>query len=165
MMEVMCDTLVENISISYLCQRSGVSRKTFYRLFTSKADVILAMIDHTLLDFESYVPDPSVGPGEIHRFLAFWWDQKVLLDALAYNHASSLLLDRALRHILSENTEAIRQFGASDVNYTREMMLFYINGLLSVVVDWHASGYVRPLEDMCQIVRILMKKAPVFWTD
>ena len=163
MMEFMKTSLVENISISSLCQHTGISRKTFYRLFTSKSDVVLAMLDHTILDFESFVPDPSVGPGEIHRFVAFWRTQESLLDALANNHASSLLLDRALNHILSEDPQSLQYFGASDMPYQREMMLFYINGLMSLILDWHKTGFARSIEEMCQVIRTLLKKAPVRW--
>ena len=163
MMDFMQNDLVENISISSLCQHTGISRKTFYRLFTSKADVILAMLDHTIMDFESFKPDPSVGPGEIHRFVAFWRTQAPLLDALANNHASSLLLDRSLNHILSEDRETLLHFGASDMPYQREMMLFYINGLMSLILDWHKSGFSRSIEEMCQVIRALLQKAPVIW--
>lgn len=165
MMDFMQNTLVEDISISSLCQHTGISRKTFYRLFSSKSDVILAMLDHTILDFESFTPDPSVGPGEIHRFVAFWRTQEALLDALAFNHCSALLLDRALLHVLSEAPESVHYFGAFKMPYKREMMLFYINGLMSLILDWHKSGFNRSIEDMCQLIRTLLKKVPVSWED
>lgn len=165
MMEFMQTNLVENISISSLCQHTGISRKTFYRLFNSKSDVILAMLDHTLLDFASFTPDPSVGPGEIHRFVAFWRTQGPLLDALAFNHASSVLLDRALEHILRENQEAIGYFRAIETPYKREIMLFYVYGLMSLILDWHRNGYDRSVEEMCQVIRTLLKRVPVYWED
>ena len=151
----------EQISISALCQDAGISRKTFYRLFESKADVLLALMDHTLLDYESFRPDPSVSPGEIHRFLAFWQEHKPLLDALHLNHASSIVTDRALLHIINENPDMVQMFCDAEAKYPQEMMRFYISGLFSLVLEWHHSGYQRSIDEMSEIIGILLRKSPV----
>ena len=161
LLKSMLQTPFEQISISSLCQEAGVSRKTFYRLFETKTDVLLALLDHTLLDFETFRPDDSVGPGETHRFLAYWKHHKPLLDALKNNHAASILTDRALLHILLENPQLIRTFGATAPEYSREMMLFYVSGIFALVMDWHQSGYARSIDEMSELLNSLMRKSPV----
>mgnify|MGYP003299808584 CR=1 FL=1 len=44
----------DSIRISEVCRQAGCSRKVFYRLFESKTDMMMALIDHTLLDFEQH---------------------------------------------------------------------------------------------------------------
>ena len=89
MLELMKNRLFEEISISELCRFTGLSRKTFYRLYEAKADVIYGMIDHALLDAQGFVPDESVGPGGLHKFLAYWRSKKELLDVLQKNRISA----------------------------------------------------------------------------
>ena len=43
----------DDITISELCRRAGLSRRIFYRLFERKADVLYALLDHTMLEAES----------------------------------------------------------------------------------------------------------------
>ena len=59
MIAQMCTNRFEDISIADLCRHAGYSRKTFYRLYDTKSDVIFAMLDHALLRAESFVPDAS----------------------------------------------------------------------------------------------------------
>ena len=41
----------EEISVSDLCDRMGIPRKSFYRYFSSKDGALYALIDHTLAYF------------------------------------------------------------------------------------------------------------------
>lgn len=151
----------DDITISEICRRAGLSRKIFYRLFEKKADVLYALLDHTLLDSESYQPDPSVGDGGMHRFLAFWREQKDLLDVLKRNQNSTLLTDRALRHILSEDSEIRRCFGTDDTEHGREALLFYISGLFALVLDWHNQDFAQSIDQLSQTLMYLMMTPPV----
>ena len=44
----------EEISVSDLCDQMEIPRKSFYRYFSSKDGALHALIDHTLLEFESF---------------------------------------------------------------------------------------------------------------
>ena len=44
----------EDISISDLCDRMGIPRKSFYRYFSGKEGALAALIDHTLMEFEQF---------------------------------------------------------------------------------------------------------------
>ena len=41
----------EDISISDLCEKLQIPRKTFYRYFSGKDGALYALIDHILIDF------------------------------------------------------------------------------------------------------------------
>ena len=103
MLELMKDRLFEEISISELCRYSGLSRKTFYRLYEAKADVIYGMIDHALLDFESFTENSLSGSGpaeqEMERMFSYWFHQRRLLDALQKSGLSGVLVNRAIGHL------------------------------------------------------------------
>jgi len=149
------------ITVSDLCREAGLSRKIFYRLFEKKADVLYSLIDHTLLEGQTYTPDESVGPGELHRFFAFWKSQKDLLDMLAKHQNSHMLTDRAIRHIIRENADIVHTFGADISEFKMEIILFYISGIFSLVLVWHQQGYNHTIDEMSKLLMDLLSTAAV----
>ena len=51
---LMKERLLPQITIGDICEQAGISRKSFYRYFSSKDGALHALIDHTLLDFEQH---------------------------------------------------------------------------------------------------------------
>ena len=159
--EMLKDRLFEDISISELCRYTGLSRKTFYRLYDTKADVVYAMIDHTIMEEATCEPDPSVAPGELHQFLAFWRSRKELLDVLQKNQISALLAQQAANIALQETPDRLRLFGVEDNANARDMMLFYLSGFFALVLDWHSRGFDRSIDEVCDVLMQLLTKAPI----
>ena len=159
--ELMGKQLFEEISISELCRMTGLSRKTFYRLYDTKADLVYASIDHALLDAATYIPDPTVGPGGVHKFLDYWRYRKDLLDALSNNRASTILSQQAVIHVMTEAPELMRAFGAENLDHGRDLMVFYITGIFSLVLDWHFRGYDRTIDELSKTIMELLTTPPV----
>ena len=155
-LQMLLESDYDSITISDLCRRAGLSRKIFYRLYEKKADVILSMIDRAHMESDSYVPDPSVGTGEMHRFLAYWRHKKDLLDALLKNHNSSLLTDRAIRFALLEMGSPVRDFGTDEIRGSYESIVFYMSGMFSLLLVWHAQGYRQSIDEMSKILMDLL---------
>ena len=151
----------DDITVSDLCRRTGLSRKIFYRLFERKADVLYSLIDHTLLEQESFVPDESVGQGELHRFFAFWKEQKDLLDALVKHKNSNLLTDQAIRYIFRDNAAYAYLFGADTEKFKCEIMVYYVSGLFSLMLSWHSQGYPHSIDEMAGLVMQLWSTVPI----
>lgn len=159
-LNLLAEQSYDSIPVSEICRQAGFSRKVFYRLFQQKSDVLDALIDHTLLDFENYVPDPSVGPGNMHRFFAFWKDQDQLLRALAAQQAMGLLTERAIRHVLREDGLVLKTFGAED-RYGRETVIFFLTGVFALVRDWRETGYRRSVDEMAGLMMGLLSTTPI----
>ena len=150
----------EEVFVSDLCKKAGLSRKTFYRLYDTKSDLVYAMIDHAIMDGESFVPDESVGPGGVHKFLAYWKHQKPLLDVLEKNKINALLAQQAMKHVMAESPEIRGAFGADNSVEGRDAMLFLLTGLFALVLDWHSKGYDRTIDELsASIMRFLTKPA------
>lgn len=152
----------DSIRISEICRHAGCSRKVFYRLFENKTDILIALIDHTLLDFNNYCPDSEeIGEDFLYRFFAFWKSQHRLLSALALSQGISLLTERAIRHVLSEDALVLKTFGADNSCYGREVVVFYLSGVFSLIRDWYESGYQRPIGEMSALLKTLLSTTPV----
>ena len=155
-LQMLLENHYDEITISDLCRRANLSRKIFYRLFGKKQDVLFSLIDHTLMEAGSFEPDPAVGPGELHRFFAFWKNQKDLLDVLLKHQNSALLTDRAVRHVLKEDYLLLHTFGADIGTFGKETVLFYLSGIFSLVLVWHSNGYDRSIDEMSSLLMDLL---------
>lgn len=161
MLDLMKNRLAEEISISELCRHTGLSRKTFYRLYDGKADVLYAMIDHALLDAGTFEPDRKVGSGGLHKFLGYWKSRKELLNALEKNRISALLSQQSVIHIMNEAPAIAYCFGAEDSDNGRDTMIFYVTGLFSLVLDWAHRDFDRSIDEMAGLIMKLLTNPPV----
>ena len=157
---------VAEISVSGLCEQTGLSRKTFYRLFESKQDVLHSLIDRTIREYIRYSLPQQVVPGdaspELLSFYYFWLEQRALLDALSKNGISTMLYDRCIRHILQEEAESLRQFGVlPSLQENTERVLFFLSGILTLVVSWHHTGYQKSPREMAIITEKLLSEPPI----
>lgn len=147
-LQMMLEMHYDEITISELCRRTNLSRKIFYRLFDKKADVLYSLVDHTITESDSYIPDESVGSGDAHQFFAFWKYKKDLLDALLKHQNSHLLTDRAIRFAMREMSSPVRKFGKEEDQGSPEFIAFYISGIFSLLLLWHAKGFDRSIDEL-----------------
>ena len=160
-LELMSQVPYDDITVTQICQQAGLSRKIYYTLFDRKADVLYALLDHTIMDFQGYQPDDSIAPGGLHRFFGFWREQKKLLDVLEREGSSALLTERVIRHTMSEDSMARYCFGTEGSDYGRESLKFYISGIFALVLDWHKHGYDKSIDEMSAMLLYLLKTPPV----
>ena len=144
----------EEISVSDLCDRLNVPRKSFYRYFSGKEGALYSLIDHTLEDFYRMpVPAPKSrgnAVGDLDLFFAFWYDNKSLLDALRRNSLSGILVERANRFALKEGFYPQR---LKDIpEQTREIGLsFAVYGLMAMTLSWHSQGFPISPDEMTRL--------------
>lgn len=160
----MADIPFDEISVRSLCAATGISRKTFYRLFSSKEDVLCALIDNAYWGYVHY-QDPNLSAKEdpmrgLQNFFSYWRYQKPLLDALHANKKTGMLIERSVEYILSEDADILRVFGADDTKYSREYLMFYSSGIMSLILFWHHSGYEKSIEEMATVFHTLMSQPP-----
>lgn len=169
LLSVMRDKPFAVISVSSLCEQTGLSRKTFYRLFESKQDVLDSLIDRAIRDYIRFsLPQqaavPEVSP-ELLSFYHYWQEQRDLLDALSKNGFSTMLYDRCIRHMMQEETDVLRQIGLlPSLQENTEALMFFLSGILTLVVGWHHSGYQKTPLQMAVITEKLLSEPPVRFT-
>ena len=156
----------DEISVSDLCDQLNIPRKSFYRYFSGKDGALHALIDHTLLEFETFSASGELGNTEtpyksLERLFLFWKAQKPLLDALERSGISGVLVTRTIDHALVD-VGLQNRFLRQEEKVTREQAtVFSICGLMSMVLNWHHSGYQQPVPQIAQIALQLLTK-PLF---
>ena len=141
----------DKITISHICDRTGISRKSFYRYFNSKEGCLCALLDHAIFDGASrYLPAyrDAQSPQMIYeQFFQYWKENKDLLDALSRNGLSTRLVERMVLYTMQEEHDFISKLIGSGPD-VRERGMFYTGGIMTVVLDWHKSGYAKSVQDM-----------------
>lgn len=158
LLELMGKMPFEDITVTQLCQRAGVTRRVFYHLFSNKLGALHALVDHKILDIESFYQDNS---NDALRFFRYWKDQKAFLDALGENGMSGLLLERMINSVLTEDYELLywlRRKGWE--KYSQEIIIFSLSGLMGLVYSWYYSGYRKTPEEMA--VLLVQMVSPFF---
>ena len=165
LMELMKTCRYEEITVSNFCAHAGIPRKAFYRYFSSKDGALYALLDHTVLEYETY--EVTYAPGEtrsvlreLEGFFLFWKERKPLLDALEYSGLSGVLMERALNYGI--NNPHIHYMLSREDPKTRDHIVHFCTcGMMIMMINWHHGGFQDSTLDMAQIaVRLLTQ--PLF---
>ena len=161
LLEAMQTQLYEDISISDLCDKMNIPRKSFYRYFSNKDGALIALLDHTLMEYEqsqvklSYMK--NVHATDLEQYFRFWYERRALLEALMRSRLSGMLVERATQHAIHERM--MPRYLLNQDSQTQQMALtFAICGLLSMVLQWQQSGYRETPEQMAQIATMMLTK-------
>ncbi len=166
LMELMMIKQYDDISVMDICAHLQIPRKSFYRYFSSKDGALHALLDHTMLDYESFNMVYSEGvtrtlQRELTQFFLFWQSRKDLLDALFRSNMGGTLVERVIAHI-SEDSIIPRRFLSDEIPFVRKQVtLFCVSGLMSMVLTWHREGYSCPAEEMAVVTARLVSE-PLF---
>lgn len=166
LLEIMSEMRFEDISVSDLCARMDIPRKSFYRYFSSKDGALHALIDHTLMEYESFnrsymTSQPRSLVGDLEQFFLFWIQQKPLLDALSKSDLSGVLMQRAIDYAISDVVFPGRFLPGETRQAQEHVVMFAICGLLSMTLKWHLEGYKENVHDMAKVASRLLTQ-PLF---
>ena len=144
------------ISITELCERLSIPRKTFYRYFDSKDDTLYALIEHTMAEYQSFPASPNQEgirtlAGEIENYYKFWICHKPLLDVLSKNNMLEKILEVSISFPVKDMV-SLQKFLPDDSEWAREKIFkFAVCGLCFQMIDWYKSGFKTSISDMARI--------------
>ncbi len=155
----------EDINVSDLCQRLNIPRKSFYRYFSGKDGALHALIDHTLMEYEGFSvnlkTDRRTLSGDLEHFFEFWQVHKGLLDALQRSDMSGILVERSIDHAVSEAVFPGRFLPNEARVVQNHVVTFAICGLMTMMVQWHRSGYRESPQSLALVAERLLTQ-PLF---
>ena len=161
LLEMMKTTPYSQITIGDICLKIGLSRKSFYRYFSSKDGCLHSLLDHCILTAASAciidTPEtPSLVPA-FERYFASWKQMSPLLEALCQNRLTTTLFERTLLCMTRNNPELASYFSINRSVDFHEQLLFIVCGTLSLVLNWHHSGYQKTPQEMACTLNHLLK--------
>ena len=166
LLQTMLTRHYDEISVSDLCAQLQIPRKAFYRYFDGKEGALHALLDHTLMAYESFPLVYLEGEKrtllrELEQFFLFWIQQKPLLDALQRSGLSGVLIVRSILQASTEVSVPKRFLNTDALQVQRYVTMFGVCGLMSMVLQWHHGGYAESARFMATVaVRLLTQ--PLF---
>lgn len=143
----------KDITISALCIRADIPRKTFYRYFDSKDDVLHALIDHTEEQYlYASLDSDSTLFSKLYIMFSYWYDNREFLDAIVKNQIEKLWYVRAIDIMTREGigkkyTQQLR----NDFDYNL-ITIFTVSGTLSCILYVHKEGWLHSPQELANIV-------------
>lgn len=148
----------DQITVQDLCKKAEVPRKSFYRYFECKQDVLLAAIDFYVQDYESFRL-PGMGPGvlrttesELTRFLTYTQNKKATFEALTRSDLLGYALNLVTQSSLLSNVARRLMTHKEDEALYRVKNAFLCYGIYSVVGIWVTNGCPESVEEMARIL-------------
>ena len=148
----------DQITVQDLCKKAEVPRKSFYRYFECKQDVLLAAIDFYIQDYESFRL-PGMGPSvlrttesELTRFLTYTQKNKATFEALTRSDLLGYALNLVTQSSLLSNVARRLMTHKEDEALYRVKNAFLCYGIYSVVGIWVTNGCPESVEEMARIL-------------
>ena len=166
LLEIMGEKKFEEISISDLCEKLQIPRKSFYRYFSSKEGALHGLIDHTLMEYEGFICESETfgersAETDLMSYFRFWESRKNFLDAMQDNGLYSMLMERSIAMARSDGGMPRRFLANHEQSTWGFVTMFGVCGLMSLVLTWHAEGFRISCGQMAKIAARLMTK-PLF---
>ena len=156
LLELMQERKFDDITVTDLCGHLDLSRRSFYRYFSDMEDVLDSLLNRVFQ--EMVIADSSLAIPEIEKVYDFWFLHKHVLSALARSGMHSKIVQYALKYA---DEDALKNHLSTDdlgMELSREMNLFVISGLSSLLISWHAEGFQKTPRQMAEIAHRMLSQ-------
>lgn len=160
----------EYISISEICEKAGVNRSTFYLHYENTSDLLRETTAYVLDNFSSYfsvdiksistkfsncdLQDLKfVNEKYLYPYLLFIKENQRVFSAVLSQPAafdSKAIFQRLFDNIFKPILDRFH-YPSEEQNY---VMMFYLNGITAIIIEWLKDDCQKSIEDIAGIIRI-----------
>ena len=164
--DIMCVKDYDDITITEICDKMSMPRKAFYRYFDSKEDALMAMLDHSLSEYDGFSVDRSnetnrMLVSELEEYFIFWKQRRELLSALDRSSLLGVLTQRIINYPLKDRIVTAK-FLPNDNDKAREMIFkFALSGLMNTMICWYQNCFKESTREMAE-TSCRMLREPLF---
>ena len=154
LLELMQERKFESIAVSDLCRHIDLSRRSFYRYFNNIEDVLDSMMHHAFQDMA--IQNTPFTLKELTASYEFWYHHKPLLNALIQSDMHGKIVEYTLKY--TDGVTLKNYLSREDLvmDISREMILFVVTGLSSLLISWHSENFQKTPEQMGRIAYRLL---------
>lgn len=139
------------ITVTQLAQEAGLSRKTFYRLFGGKDEVLERLFDQLYFDCLEQIKLRGVSRywALVQLYFDFWGSRKETLILLGRNGLLSRLFDYVYRNAESIFMTIRASGETQELSGSLPYLLAYsVGGMHSMLIKWVESGMSVPSSEL-----------------
>ncbi len=166
LLNLMREKRYDDISVSEICERAGVPRKSFYRYFDGKEGAMQSLLYHNMTDFHSFSDilekkDRRTLQGEFEEFFMFWKEKRDFLEAFDRSKLIGLLVENSTSYAMSEFVNIRKFLAEGDEREKIHVFQFTICGLMTLTIDWYRSGFAESVPEIARTAARIISK-PLF---
>lgn len=150
---------VSDITVIEICEKAGISRKTFYKYYTDQFALLRGMQEDLFEDYQERlagIPEDvfAIAP-ELIRFVD---DNRVLMKAVFANRGEGNFVDLALDDLYERYAPAWQKANPKLSAAQVESLFYYVvSGLFGLVRHWLFDQTKRSANDVIADANYLMK--------
>lgn len=153
----------DKITVSDLCARAELPRRSFYRYFSNKNDVLDYVIMDLMRECMLYSMEELSSEGPLEeiflRFFTYWKDRRAeWLKFLSENHLEVVLIRKFREWFLEERRIKYVKKGISE-EHLRIAMTFVLGGIMMILFQWAADDFRTDVKDMARYADMLMTQS------
>ena len=144
------------ITVTQLTQEAELSRKTFYRLFNDKDEVLTLVFDRLFEEFFTEIRTHGIRHywDMVQLYFDFWESRKDILFLLGKNDLLSRMFEYVYRHagqifVAIRTSEKAEEF-AQPLPY---LLAYSVGGMHSMLIKWVESGMTVPSSVLIEQLR------------
>ena len=156
----------EDITITEICQKMNMPRKSFYRYFDGKEGIVQSLVNHLMMDYNEVHVDTNnkndiTIKGEFEVYFGFWKGKQDILSILDRSGLLGNLIDAATGLAMNEY-DYVRNYLVDSGDEDRIVAYrFVITGLMTMMINWYRGGFKESVETMSRAtVKIITR--PLF---
>lgn len=172
-LDLLAEKDFEYITVKEICQKAGVNRSTFYLHYETVADLLDESVKYMSNDFLKYFSDTDIvskisslpldelifiKPDYIIPYLSYIKDNKKLFQT-AVLHSGTLQFDNAYKKLFEYVFSPILMRFDVPENERHYTMVFYINGIIALIMEWLKNDCKESIEDIADIIIRNIKSA------
>ena len=163
LLQLMSEKKYDEITVSEICSRANMPRKSFYRYFDGKDGVIQSMFYHTLteLDMVRMNSGDRKIRDEFEDFFSFWKGKKLFLYAFDKSGLIGLLVESATSFAMEQFGNVERYLSDSEKGEKIIAYQFVICGLMTMMINWYRSGFVESVPNISRTATRIITR-PLF---
>ena len=141
----------KEITVTQITQEAQLSRKTFYRLFSNKDDILLLFFDGLFQECFSQIKSRKIQRywDVVQVFFDFWEERKGLLSLLQKNNLLAIVFEHSYQYSM-QVFEFVRSKEIADsfsVNLPY-MLAYSVGGMHSMLLKWVEKGMDIPSSEL-----------------
>ena len=141
------DWQYSEITVTQLAQEAKLSRKTFYRLFNDKDDILTLFFDRLFNEFFAEIKDKNVKRywELVQLYFDFWGSRREILLLLGKNNLLPRMFEYVYRNaeriFVAVRTSEKAEGFARSLPY---LLAYSVGGMHSMLIKWVESGMTVP---------------------
>ena len=163
LLTLMLEKKYEEISVSEICERANMPRKSFYRYFDGKDGAMQSLLYHTMAEYDDFRLNDANKKlsDEFERLFSFWKGNRDFLEAFDKSNLIGLVVESANSYAMKEFSD-VRKYLSENESYEKVFAYqFVIYGLMTMTINWYRGGFVESVPNMARTATRIITK-PLF---